>query len=131
MRARVRSVLTGAAIAIGVVTLSLTATGSANAWPWDPHVILNGGISCPACRGPRDTVQWAWVTVAPDSHRNTGWVSLGSGGTTRLYTREMWNVGTGGETVTVKYGCAVTGEHRTTFGLNRPATGIHATRNIY
>lgn len=33
-----------------------------------------------------------------------------------LPSRDTTNVGTGGEDVKVKYGCAVTGEHSTTFG---------------
>lgn len=131
-KSRLRRAAVAGVLAVGTITSMLTAAaGAANAWPGDPHVILNGRISCPAWGGPYDTVQWAWVDVSPDSYRNTGWASLGSGGTTKPYTREMWNVGTGGETVTVKYGCAASGEHRTTFGLNRPAIGIYATRNIY
>ncbi len=131
MRFRIRAAVAGIGVAVSAAAAAAILPMPAQASPWDPHVILNGRISCPAWGGPFDSVQWAWVQVGPDSTGNTGWASLGAGSTTRPYSRDMTRVGTGGETVTVRYGCSATGAHQTTFGLNRPAVGIYATRNIY
>lgn len=114
-------------MASSLITASLFATTStpANAWPWDPTVTLNGKIGCNYSTS--NTVQWAWVS---SSDGESGWASLGSGGITRPYSFTFHHAPTSTMTVTVNWGCAVDGKHSTSFGVNRPAVGETATRDI-
>ncbi|MFE1927221.1 hypothetical protein ACFW91_32285 [Streptomyces asoensis] len=101
------------------------AAAPAQAWPNSGNVLLNGKIGCTYAAS--NTVKWAWVSAG---NGESGWAWLGSGGMTRPYSFQFSRVPTSTTTVTVKWGCATDGEHRTSFGLNRPSTGSTATRNI-
>ncbi|WP_140158073.1 hypothetical protein [Micromonospora sp. NBS 11-29] len=115
-------VATVLAAALGGVAV---APQPAAAWPWEPAVTLNGKVGCNYAT--TNTVTWAWVEATNGEH---GWATLSGSGMTRPYYFDFYNVGTGGTTVTFKWGCSTDGEHSTTFGLNRPSTGKTATRNI-
>lgn len=116
----------GCAITAAAVALP---SAQASATPWDPHVVLNGSISCPAYGGPFDRIGWAWVSA---SNGESGWAQLGPAGYSRSYRTDFWSIPYGRSvSVTVTYGCSASGTHSTTFGLSRPTVGIYATRNIY
>src|SRR4051794_5176486 len=87
-----------------IVVASIAGVGAstAQAWPLDPHVILNGSITCPGLYS--DNVQWAWVSA---SDGESGWASLGSAGRTRGYSFNLWRVpyGQPGTYVTINVGC--------------------------
>ncbi|MFE9632421.1 hypothetical protein [Streptomyces sp. NPDC006463] len=120
---RLKAVLSAAVLA-ATALVPLAAT-SAQAWPTSGSVRLQGKIGCNYAAS--NTVKWAWVS---GSNGESGWAALGSGGMTRPYSFQFNRVPTSTMTVTVKWGCATDGEHSTQFGLNRPATGTTATRNI-
>lgn len=114
--------------AMGLVLLLGALVGSpapADAWAWDPHVTLNGKIGC--TYSSSNHVQWAWIEA---TNGERGWAWLGSGGMTRPYAFDFWKVPTSTIYVTVTWGCSVDGQHKTTFGLNRPSNGTTATRNV-
>jgi hypothetical protein len=113
-----------------VGTLALTAgvlVPRSEAWWWDPHVTLNGTISCPwTLLG--DRVQWAWVSA---SDGESGWASLGAPGKNSApYKFNFSKVPSGGMTVTVTVGCSAVGQRQANFGVKRPAVGNYATVNI-
>ncbi|MEV4411371.1 hypothetical protein [Catellatospora sp. NPDC049609] len=101
------------------------APAPASAWAWDPKVTLNGKIGCNYAT--TNTVTWAWIE---GSNGESGWATLSGSGMTRPYFFDFYHVPTSTMTVTVKWGCSTDGEHKTSFGLNRPSTGKTATRNI-
>jgi hypothetical protein len=126
LRTAIAALAVAAASVIGVA--AQPDPTPAEAWPWDPHVQLNGRISCPAWGGPYDKVQWAWVV----GNGENSWARLGTGGTTRPYAKDFWRIPYGRSVlVHVRYGCAATGADDAWFYLSRPTTGIYATRNIY
>jgi hypothetical protein len=128
-KARVVRLVVFLAAALAAASIAATRTSSANAWAWDPHVIINGSVSCPwTLLG--DHVQWAWVSA---SDGEAGWAYLGpeSSSKSRYYAFDFWRIGTGGAWVTVTYGCSAVGQRSTSFGVNRPAVGNYASRNIY
>lgn len=113
----------------GMGVVSVAAAPAAQAWAWDPHVILNGRVSCPAWGGPFDYPTWMYVE---GNTGDAGWASLGAGGTTKPYSFNMTRVPSGrSEWVSISYGCSASGRHTTAFGVSRPSSGIYATRNIY
>ncbi|MCX4692737.1 hypothetical protein [Streptomyces sp. NBC_01408] len=125
MNRRLRmSTFLSAGVLAATALVPLTAV-PAQAWPNSGSVLLNGRIGCNYSTS--NTVKWAWVSA---SNGESGWASLGSGGMTRSYKFQFNRVPTSTMTVTVKWGCATDGEHSTRFGVNRPATGTTATRNI-
>ena len=114
-------------VALLVATLAgFAATPQkADAYAWDSHVRLQGRIGCTYAAS--NTVKWAWVSA---SNGESGWASLGSGGMTRGYSFQFNRVPTSTMSVTVTWGCSIDGQHRTSFGVNRPTAGTAATRNI-
>ena len=129
IRRVVRAAIAALVLASGLAVATLATAPAAGAWSWDPHVILNGRVSCPAWGGPYDHPTWMWVSGNTGDY---GWASLGSGGTTRTYTFNMTHVPAGrAESVYISYGCSASGRHTTSFGVSRPAWGNYATRNIY
>ena len=98
----------------------------AGATAWDPHVALTGRATC----SPFITSQVTWMWVSA-SNGEQGWATLsGSPTNTRGYRFDLYRVGTGGTTVTVTWGCSGFDQGKTTFGVNRPAVGVYATRNL-
>jgi hypothetical protein len=121
--------LLGCAAVAGGLSMIPLAVGAhpAGATLWSGSVTLNGAIQCPAYGGPFDTVKWVWVS---GSNGDSGWASHGSGERV-AYSFAMNHVPSGGaENVTVEVGCAATGQHNASFGVNRPVVGSYATRNI-
>lgn len=112
---------------LGAVGVGVATSAPAGAWVWSSDVTLNGSIECPAYGGPSDVPTWVWVQ---GNTGDQGWASLG-GGYSRPYSFNMTHVPSGSaEQVQVRVGCAVTGEHIASFGVQRPLAGSYATRNI-
>jgi len=121
-RNRLAALLIALTAMFGVIGVS---GSTASASPWDPHVALTGRATCsPAISS---TVQWMWVSA---SNGEQGWATLSGSGITKSYRFDFYRVGTGGTTVTIKYGCTSMGESKSVFGLNRPAVGSYTTRNL-
>jgi hypothetical protein len=102
-----------AAVGTGAVTAS-----AANAWAWSGSVTLQGTSLCGASR-----TTWVWVSA---SNGEAGWATNGSGNYKFNFTR----VPSSGMSVTVYYGNSTFSCHDT-FGVQRPAFGTTATRNVY
>jgi hypothetical protein len=116
------------ALLIGVSMLASLAVGptsSASAWAWDPKVTLNGRATCSP--GIGSTVEWMWVSA---SNGESGWATLSGSGITRQYQFSFKRIPTTGVVVNIEYGCRHMGSSRTRFGLQRPAVGNWATRNL-
>lgn len=116
MKKKLAALISAAAVSVGGLAILTPAT--AGAWAWDPNVTLQGTSVC-AGRG----TTWVWVSA---SNGERGWATNGTG----RYSFRFARVGTGGTTVTVNYGNS-TFRCTDTFGLNRPAVGTTATRNVY
>src|SRR5438270_11440491 len=59
------------AAVLGGLAAGVTVPQRADAWSWDPHVVLNGKIGCTYSLA--NTVQWAWVSA---SDGEAGWAWL-------------------------------------------------------
>lgn len=115
-----------ALLALGsVVGMTATSSSPTKAWAWDPNVVLNGRVTCSPFIGT--TPNWMWVSA---SNGEAGWAALSGSGVTRSYSFRFRRVPTSTMTVRVEYGCSNGSRSVTSFGLNRPASGITATRNI-
>lgn len=113
---------------IGVVLSGTLAATPAAAEPWNPNVTLSGAIHCPGSNvvGIPENVAWAWVISDGGS---AGWATVTSTGRQIRYTVPI-RVATWGSNVTVKVGCAVTGERVTTFRVGRPTVGSNSKRDL-
>jgi hypothetical protein len=121
----------GAALALAALGGAGVATAQpAHAWLTSSRVVLGGSIQCPAYGGPFDKVTWVWVDAARSSD---GWASHWGNGRVKQYQFTLNNVpGPGSsDSVTIRYGCSASGQHSTSFGVNRPKAGEYQTRNIY
>ncbi len=114
----------GAMVTVGLIS-SLVAGGisvhqatPADAWPTSGTVTLQGTSIC-AGRG----TTWVWVSA---NNGESGWATNGTG----RYSFKFSRIGSGGNTVTVNYGNS-TFKCTDTFGVQRPAVGSSATRNLY
>lgn len=108
----------GLVLVIAASTLGFIGSApSASAWAWDPSVTLQGrAIACSS------NATWVWVQA---SNGEAGWATQ-SGGNYRFNFRR---VPTSGMSVTVRFGNNLC-SRSTSFGLNRPAIGTTATRNV-
>jgi hypothetical protein len=122
---RIRATLCVAAMLAAALVLAPVRAVPAHAWAWDPTVTLSGKVGCNYAAS--NTVQWAWIS---GSDGESGWASLKAGGITRPYSFTFHKVPTSSMTVKVNWGCSIDGSHTTSFGLNRPAVGEGATRDI-
>ncbi len=116
----IRSVGLRATVALAAgagLSLAASLTSPAEAWPWDPNVTLQGSSHCGV---PATT--WVYVKA---SNGEQGWATNGAG----HYKFNFHHVGTGGITVHVTYGEPGWSCHDD-FGVNRPAVGTSATRNL-
>ena len=120
--------ITAAALAAVAITAALGAVTPASAEPWNANVTLSGAIFCPGSNvvGVPENVAWAWVTSDGGS---AGWASISNNGSQVRYTVPI-RVATWGSNVTVKVGCAVTGERATTFRVGRPTVGSSSGRDL-
>ena len=104
--------------------LALLTPTTANATVWDPHVRLQGSVTC-GSSPTRVTGLWLWT--AQEGGR---WYGYSGTRYAEYYSRDFWNVPSGGTTVYYTVYCAgfpASGA----FGLQRPTFGATATRNIY
>lgn len=105
-----------------VVTIFTPATASATFW--DPHVRLQGSVTC-GSSPTRVTGLWLWT--AQEGGR---WYGYSGARYSEYYSRDFWNVPSGGTTVYYTVYCAGFPSSGS-FGLQRPTFGATATRNIY
>ena len=103
---------------VAFTALAVAAPSQAHAWAWSPSVTLQGSSIC-AGRG----TTWVWVEA---SNGERGWATYGTGNYRFNFTR----VPTSGITVRVNYGNS-TFKCTDSFGVQRPAVGTTATRNVY
>lgn len=99
--------------------LAATDAAPASAWAWSGSVTLQGSSMC----GALNPTTWVWVSA---SNGESGWATAGSG----RYSFNFKRVPTSGMTVRVNYGNS-TFKCTDSFGVNRPAVGTSATRNLY
>lgn len=126
-RKRRLPVLAAAFVAVALLlgVFSVTADSKrADAWSWDPHVTLQGKATCSVL--PGGTLNGMYIR---GSNGEAGWARLGSGTVSKPYSFDFWRVPTYTMTVWVTVYCSY-GSYSTSFGLNRPAWGTAAGRNI-
>ena len=111
-----RSLVLLATIVLSTLTL-IGPDNPAGATAWNPTVTLQGSAICKSSRAT-----WVWVEA---SNGERGWATNGSG----AYRFTFRRVPTSGMTVRVNYGNS-TFSCTTKFGVNRPAVGTTATRNV-
>ena len=111
-----RMLLLVAAVATAT-SIVLGSSSIAGAWAWDPTVALSGRAI--ACSRP---ATWVWVEA---SNGERGWATQPGGNYSFRFTR----VPTSGMTVRVNFGNGAC-NRSTSFGVNRPSTGISSTRNV-
>lgn len=119
-----RRALIGFASVLVALGISLPAASPAQAWSWDPHVVLNGKVGCNYATS--NTVTWMYVQ---GSNGEGGYARLSGSGMTRSYAFDFYRAPSS-MSVTVSWGCAIDGRHQTSFGVARPAVNVYATRNI-
>jgi hypothetical protein len=115
------AVAAGAALGMG---LAGPAASEAGAWAWSPTVTLGGQANCGVLPLSKVTGVWLWTaeeggTWTPYSGRNYA----------EPYGRTFRKVPSGGTTVHYDLYCGGMKMHGT-FGLQRPAFGQSATRNL-
>lgn len=111
-----RTGLVLAALVLASATFAAPAT-PAGAWANNSNVTLQGSSVCKSSK-----TTWVWVE---GSNGERGWATNGSG----RYHFAFKRVPTSGMTVRVNFGNS-TFSCTTSFGLNRPAVGTNATRNV-
>lgn len=109
---------------LGIVLISAAKSTPASAWAWSPTVQLKGKIGCNYATS--NSVKWVWVAAGDGE---SGWASLGTGSMTRSYSFTFHRA-PGSMRVTVNWGCAIDGNHSTSFTVLRPKVGTIATRNV-
>jgi len=114
---RLRVIVAGAMLATVTAVGFGTSASPAEAWPWNPTVTLQGRSVCASSAS-------TWVYVI-GSNGEQGWATNGSGN----YRFTFRRVPSSGMTVRVNYGTR-TFRCTDTFGLQRPAIGTTATRNV-
>ncbi len=114
-----------AAAAAVAIPMALAPAGAAHAWAWDPHVKIQGQVSCGTFPNGKVTGLWLWT--AEDGGR---WIAYSGTRYAESYARDLWRVPTTGTTVHYDVYCSGFKFH-STFGAQRPSVGITATRNIY
>lgn len=121
---RRRAAAAGAIASCGLMAVGLTAP-AATASPWDPHVRLQGTVSCGVI--PNGKLQGLWLWTAQDGG---AWFPYSGTRYAESYSRDLWNVPSGSTDVHVDIYCNGMKVHQV-FGLARPTFGATATRNLY
>jgi hypothetical protein len=120
-----KAALVAAAAAVVAAPLVLGPASPAQAWAWDPHVKVQGQVSCGTYPNGKVTGLWLWT--AEDGGR---WTAYSGTRYAEPFARDLWKVPNSGTTVHYDIYCNGFKFH-STFGLQRPASGTAATRNLY
>jgi hypothetical protein len=118
-----RLLVTALVSLIATIGVTVPIASTASAWPWDPHVALNGRVTCSPYLGTTPT-----NLLVVGSNGERGYASLTGTGITRSYRFDFYRV-VGNVGVNVNWSCNGIGRS-SSFTISRPLVNIYYTRNL-